>query len=139
MTLRVIALAILAVALAAPASVSGASASPQTEVKALILQQVKLFKQGRWRTMYATYSPRFRRNCPYPTFLEAQRQVRQVLGTRFTLEGIKVRVETARRAIVAYRFVKNGRTIASVTFATRDVYTRIGSRWYDDLDRVSSC
>ncbi len=139
MALRAIALTALAVALVAPASVSGASSSPQTEVKALILKQVQLFKQGRWRAMYATYTPRFRRSCPYPTFLEAQRQTRQLLGTRFTIEGIKVRVETATRAIVAYRFVKNGRTVGSVTFANRDVYTRIGSRWYDEVDRVSSC
>lgn len=139
MALRAVALAVLALALAAPASVSGASSSPQTEVKALLLKQVQLFKQARWRAMYATYTTRFRRSCPYPTFLEAQRQTRQILGTRFTIEGIKVRVETATRAIVAYRFVRNGRTVASVTFASRDVYTRIGSRWYDELDRVSSC
>jgi len=139
MTLRAITLAVLAFALAAPASVSGASASPQTEVKALILKQAQLFKQGHWRAMYATYTPRFRRSCPYPTFLEAQRQTRQLLGTRFTLAGIKVRVETAARAIVAYQFVKGGKIVARVTFTNRDVYTRIGSRWYDELDRVSSC
>jgi len=139
MSLRAIILAVLAIVLAAPASVSGASSSPSTEVKALILKQTQLFKQGRWRAMYATYTPSFRRSCPFPTFLEAQRQTRQFLGTRFTIAGIKVRVETARRAIVAYRFVKNGKTVASVTFQNRDVYTRIGSRWYDELDRVSSC
>jgi hypothetical protein len=35
--------------------------------------------------------------------------------------------------------VKSGRTVATVTFAHRDVYVKIGSRWYDELDVVSNC
>ena len=67
------------------------------------------------------------------------RHTRSILGTNFELRGIQVRMETPRRAIVAYRFVKNGQTIASVTFRHRDVYAKIGARWYDELDRVSAC
>lgn len=101
MTLRAIALAILAVALAAPATVSGASSSAATDVRAVLLEQSHLFKQGKWRAMYATYTPRFRRSCAYSTFVSQQREARRLLGTNFQLRGIRVRVETARRAIVA--------------------------------------
>jgi len=30
-------------------------------------------------------------------------------------------------------------TVAQVTLGNRDVYTKIRSRWYDELDRVSAC
>jgi hypothetical protein len=89
--------------------------------------------------MYATYTSRFRRSCPYSRFVANQRAARRSLGTRFSLTGIQVRMETATRAIVAYRFVRDGRTIGQVRLRDRDVYTRIGSRWYDELDRVSTC
>jgi hypothetical protein len=107
--------------------------------KATLNQQAALFKQGKWRRMYATYTPRFRRSCPYARFVAGQRRARRVVGTSFELRGIQVRRETPTRAVVAYRFVKNGQTIVGVTFRDRDVYAKIGSRWYDELDRVSSC
>ncbi len=137
MALRAIALAALAVVLAAPASV--ASTSQAAEVRAVLVKQAGLLKEGRWRAMYATYTPRFRRSCPYAKFVSQSRQTRQILGPNFKLQGISVRAETATRAIVAYRFVRDGRTIAQVTLKHRDVYVKIGSRWYDELDRVSAC
>ncbi len=139
MSLRVIAVAAIALALLAPASVSGASSSSATDVKALLLKQSQLFKQGKWRAMYATYSPKFRASCPYTKFVAGQRETRRILGTNFQLRGIRVRVETARRAITAYSFVRDGKTLGAVTFRDRDVYAKIGSRWYDELDRLSSC
>ena len=139
MSLRVIAAAAVALALLAPASVSGASSSSATDVKALLLKQSQLFKQGKWRAMYATYSPKFRASCPYAKFVAGQQETRRILGTNFQLTGIRVRVETARRAIAAYTFVRNGKTLGSVTFRHRDVYAKIGSRWYDELDRISAC
>ena len=133
MILRVVA-ALLAVAALAPiASAQG------TSPRATLLQQAAQVKQAKWRAMYATYTPRFRRSCPYSRFVQNGRQTRSILGTNFELRGIQVRMETPRRAIVAYRFVKNGQTIASVTFRHRDVYAKIGARWYDELDRVSAC
>jgi hypothetical protein len=132
--LRPVVVLVLTVALLAPAA-AAQSASP----KATLLQQASLVKQAKWPAMYATYTPRFRRSCPYPRFVQNGRQLRALLGTNFQVRGIQVRMESATRAILAYRFVRGGRTVASVTFAHRDVYTRIGSRWYDDLDRVSAC
>jgi hypothetical protein len=127
-------IAVVALALLAPtASAQG------TSPRSTLLQQASLVKQAKWRAMYATYTPRFRRSCPYPTFVQNARRLRAILGTNFQVRGIQVRTESRTRAIVAYHFVRGGRTVASVTFAHRDVYTRIGSRWYDDLDRVSAC
>jgi hypothetical protein len=125
---------VAAAALLAPLAAAQGS-SPQ----ATLLQQANLLKQGNYRALYATYTPQFRRNCPYARFVRGQRTGRRMLGTDFSVTGIQVRMETPRRAIVAYRIVRGGRTVVNVTFRNRDVYTRIGARWHDQLDRVSSC
>src|SRR5688572_28031394 len=130
---------VLAALLAVAVLASAASAAGGSSPRALLLQQASLFKEGKWRAMYATFTPRFRRSCSYTKFATQQGRVRRELGTNFQLQGIRVRRETATRAIVAYRFVRNGKTIAAVTLRDRDVYTRIGSSWYDELDRVSAC
>jgi hypothetical protein len=134
MTIRAAILASLAVALLAPVA-SAQRATP----RATLLQQAALLKQAKWRAMYATYTPRYRRSCPYTRFVQNARATRRVLGPDFELRRIQVRLETASRAIVAYSFVRNGQTLARVTLRHRDVYTKIGSRWYDERDRVSSC
>lgn len=126
--------AVVAVVAFAPLA-SAQSTSP----RATLLQQATNLKQAKWRAMYGTYTARFRRSCPYSRFVRESRQVRQILGTDFQVRGIEVRMETASRAIVAYRFVKGGQTVAAVTFRHRDVYVKSGSRWYDELDRVSAC
>ncbi|HET9324579.1 MAG TPA: hypothetical protein VFO03_11935 [Gaiellaceae bacterium] len=133
MTFRIL-VAVLVGAFLVPIAVAQSSTPAAT-----LNQQAALFKQGKFRRMYATYTPRFRRSCPYARFVFGQRRARRLLGTKFRLRGIRARRETRTRAIVAYRFVKNGQTVVKVTFRDRDVYRLIGSRWYDDLDRVSSC
>ncbi len=138
MNVRAAALVVL-LALLAPSAVTGAPTQRFQDPKTTLLTQATLLKQGKWREMYATYTPRFRRNCPYAKFVAQGRQTRQLLGTRFQIRGIQVRLETASRAIIAYRFVRDGRTIAAVTLKHRDVYKLIGTRWYDELDRVSAC
>ena len=133
MTLRTVAAALAVAALAPVAGAQG------TSPRATLLQQAQLLKQAKWRAMYATYTPRFRRSCPYPRFVENSRATRRFLGTSFRMQNIQVRNETPTRAILAYTFVKDGRAIARVTLRHRDVYAKIGSRWYDELDRVSAC
>ena len=125
---------LIVLAFAAPAAWA-----QRADPKATILQQIALYKQGKWRAMYATYTPRFRRSCGYRRFVSVQTRNRGVTGTSFQLRGIQVRRETPSRAILAYRLVQGGRTVLQVTFRHRDVYTRIGGRWYDELDRVSAC
>jgi hypothetical protein len=132
-TLRAVTAVFLVAFLAPIASAQG------TSPRATLLQQATQMKQAKWRAMYATYTPRFRRACPYSRFVQASRQTRTILGTNFQIRGIQVRIETPRRAIVAYTFVGNGQAIARVTFRHRDVYVKSGSRWYDELDRVSAC
>jgi hypothetical protein len=139
MTLRLVIPAVLALALLAPTATSGAAQQRTENPRSTLLRQAGLLKQAKWRAMYATFTPRFRRSCSYAKFVRQQRQTRQFLGPSFQLRGIQVRLETARRAIIAYRFVRDGRTLASVTFRHRDVYVLIGSRWFDELDRVSTC
>jgi hypothetical protein len=123
----------------APAATMNAIASPQSEVRALLLHQSRLFKQQRWRALYATLTPRLRARCPYARFVRTQRQNHAILGSNFQLRDIRVRIETRTRAIAAYSFVKNGQVIVRVTFRVRDVYVKSGSRWLDEYDRVSGC
>src|SRR5918999_1530458 len=120
MTARLAAVALAAAVLAAPAAVSAAAPTDAAAVRAVLVRQANLVKRGDWRAMYATYTPRFRKNCPYARFVAQGRQTRQLLGTRFQIRGIQVRLETASRAIIAYRFVRDGRTIAAVTLKHRD-------------------
>ena len=134
MTVRVVVVSLIAVAVLVPVA-SAQRATP----RATLLQQASLLKQAKWRAMYATYTARFRRNCPYARFVRNGQQTRQAIGTSFQLRDIRVRFETQTRAIVAYSFVRNGRTLARVTFRHRDVYAKIGPRWFDQLDRVSTC
>lgn len=134
MTIRAVIVASLAVALVAPVA-SAQRATP----RATLLQQAALLKQAKWQAMYATYTPRFRRSCPYTRFVQNARATRRTLGPNFELRQIQVRMETPSRVIVAYSFVRRGRTLGRVTLRHRDVYTKIGSRWYDELDGVSSC
>ena len=138
MAVRVV-LALAVLALLAPPAVSAVPEQRAQHPRTTLLQQASLLKQGKWREMYATYTPRFRRSCPYATFVRHSRQTRQVLGPEFELRGIRVRMETARRALLAYTFARGRRTIATVTFRHRDVYVLIGSRWFDELDRLSTC
>ena len=139
MSFRPLGLALIAVALAVPASGAGGISTPQTEVRATILHQASLFKQKRWRTLYQTMTPRLRAKCPYARFVPVQRENYSILGSNFQLRNIRVRAETGARAIAAYSFVKNGQALVRVTFSHRDVYVKVGSRWLDELDRVSGC
>ena len=136
------ALAVLAVLAALAATARPGTAAPAAEadkVRAVLLQQAALFKAGRWRAMYATYTPRYRARCPYAAWARSQRRLQQEIGTSFTVRNVRVRV-TGTRALVAYRFVSAaGETIGAVDFADEDVYTRIRGRWLDEYDTVSSC
>jgi len=139
MSLRLIVIALVAAVFAAPTTGSGGVSSVQTEVRATLLHQSRLFKQQRWRALYRTMTPRLRARCPYARFVRTQRENYSILGSNFQIRNIRVRAETATRAIAAYSFVKNGQTVVRVTFRHRDVYVKMGGRWLDEVDRVSGC
>jgi hypothetical protein len=101
----------------------------------LLFKQARLFKQANFQAMYATYTPNFRKRCPWRKFLRGQAQARQVLGVHFTLRGVRVRLATSRRALLAYRFVTERGQIS----ITGDLYVKMGNAWYDEYDRVTSC
>jgi hypothetical protein len=134
------ALVALAVMLAVPAVVSAAAPSDTAAVRSVLLRQAALMKQGKWRQMYATYTPRFRGRCPYARFVRGGQQTRRILGPNFRLDQIQIRLGPGgRRALAAYRFVRNGRPLVAVRFSDGDTYVKIGNRWFDELDRVSAC
>jgi hypothetical protein len=134
------AIAALAVVLVVPAVGGAAAPSDTTAVRSVLLSQASLMKQGRWRQMYATYTPRYRARCPYSQFVQNGRQSRALLGPNFRLDRIQVRIRPGgRQALVSYRFVRNGRPLATVRFDHGDLYAKIGNRWFDEFDRVSAC
>lgn len=133
---RVGAVFLLSIVAAVPTAQSAVD-SPRS----LILTQARLFKQGRFRVMYVTtYTPNFRMRCPWPTYLRGQTALKRHLGSRFSLRHVRVQMLSARRALVAYQFVRaNGQLLGSVTFRDGDLYVKVGGRWYDEYDRVSVC
>lgn len=134
------AVAAVAVLLAFPAVGGAAAPSDTAAVRTVLLRQASLMKQGKWREMYATYTARYRAQCPYSRFVQNGRQARALLGPNFRVDRIQVRVRAGgRRALAAYRFVVDGRPVAAVRFSHGDVYAKIGNRWFDEVDPVSAC
>jgi hypothetical protein len=113
------------------------STSEASKVRSLLIHQVSLFNAGRWRQLWATYTPRFRSHCPYPRFAASGSQARPILG-RARVRNVAVRV-TGRRAHVTYQLIARGRVFPGGTARSPDVYVRIGGRWFDEEDAVSSC
>lgn len=129
--------AVLALVLVIP-SVAGARGGEDVKaLRALLQQQTTLLKQGKFRAMYALTTRRFRNRCRYARFVRSQRADRRRLGPTAQVDRIQVRFLTARRAIVAYRFLKRGRPFVWVRFSRRDLHAKVGSRWYDEYDRIA--
>jgi hypothetical protein len=129
-----IALAAVAAGLAvAPATGSGEATTP----RGALLNQVRLFNAGNWPAMYRTFTRRFRASCPYSTFAAQGRQARANLG-RLSVRNVRVR-RTGNRATLTYQNVAQGVVIQTVTRRHPDLYVRIGGRWYDEKDSVTSC
>lgn len=137
MSLRtaIVAPAVLVVAIP---GVAGARGGEDVKaLRALLQKQLTLTKQGEFRVIYRTTTTRrFRARCPYPRFVQLAREVRAALGPTAKIDRILVRFLSKRRALLSYRFLKNGRPFLRVRFSDRDVYAKVGSRWYDDYDRV---
>ena len=131
----------LVFSLAAASATAAAPHSESDRVKAVIFTQVKLFKQGRYRAMYdRTITRKFRATCPWARYRGAQLLLRRFLGARFTLRGVRARMLSRTRALLAYRFVRvNGQVAGRTTFSDRDIYVKVGRRWLDEFDRVSGC
>jgi hypothetical protein len=129
-----------ALALPLAPSASAVSLGPTTP-RAAILYQAKLFRQGKFRVKYmTTYTANFRARCPYARYLADQRYGRRIMGPRFTLRDVRIRLQGPTRALLAYRYVSgDGRWVVAVTFKDGDVYVRQGRFWYDEHDGVTHC
>ena len=140
MVRRAVFIVALAAALALPAGLSAVNLGPTTP-RAAILYQAKLFRQGKFRIKYTTtYTANFRARCPYAKYAADQRYGRRIMGPRFTLRDVRVRLQSPTRALLAYRYVSgDGKWVVSVTFTDGDVYVKQGRFWYDEHDRVTDC
>ena len=130
----------LAAALALPSGLSAVNLGPTTP-RAAILYQAKLFREGKFRVKYlTTYTANFRARCSYARYLADQRYGRRIMGPRFTLRDVRVRLRSPTRALLAYRYVSgDGRWVVAVTFKDGDVYVKQGRFWYDEHDNVTHC
>jgi hypothetical protein len=54
------------------------------------------------------------------------------------VRNVRVR-RTGNRATLTYQNVAQGVVIQTVTRRHPDLYVRIGGRWYDEKDTVTSC
>jgi hypothetical protein len=131
-------LVVAVVLVVAMPSLAGARGGEDVKaIRALLHQRMTLLKQGKFRAMYALTTSRFRARCPYVRFARENRRLRRALGRTALVDRIQVRFLAARRAQVAYRFLKNRRPYLWVRFRHRDGYTKVGRRWYDEYDRVA--
>lgn len=125
--------AVLAFAVAMPATGDGAATTP----RGTLLYQTRLFNAGNWPAMYRTFTRRFRASCPYRTFVAEGNAARKALG-RLSVRNVGVRI-TRNRAALTYQQLAQGKVIATVTRRHPDLYVRIGGRWYDEMDSVTAC
>jgi hypothetical protein len=128
---------VLVVALAMPAIAGARGGEDVRAIRALLQQRMTLLKQGKYRAMYALTTQRYRANCRYVKFVAVNRKLRRALGRTALVDRIRVKFLAARRAHVAYRFLKNRRPYRWVGFNRRDAYTKVGRRWFDDYDGLA--
>lgn len=136
MSLRVPVLAVVLI-LVSP-SLAGARGGPDVRaIRALLHRQMALVKEGNFRALYETTTTRrFRAGCDFDRFVRIQRRLRLRLGPTAQVDRIRVSFPARRRAVVAYRYLKNRRPVVWVGFRAGDLYVKIGSRWYDEHDRT---
>ncbi len=129
--------ALAAVAAQPMAAGTTASASEATKARAVLLYEVQLFNQSRWRAAWRTYTPRIHSGCSYQRFAAGMKTIRARVG-RVALHNIAVRV-TGNRAFITYRIVGHGKVVGGAAARNPDVFARIGGRWFDDVDADGLC
>ena len=120
-----------------PAAVDAAGGRDVRAIRGLLHQELSLLKRGDFRQLYSLTTPEFRRQCRYPRFLYDARRFRRTLGSTAVVDRVRVDFKTRRRAIVEYRYLKNRRPFIWVRFEKGDRYAKLGTRWYDDYDRIA--
>jgi len=132
--MRIAVVLVLVLLLVAPAAATSTS-GPAT-ARAVLLTQVSLFRQGKFKAMYTTtYTPTYRAHCPWSAFKRGQTALKRYLGPGFTLRRVRTRMLSARRALLAYQLLRRDGTVAgTATFQDHDLYVKTGGRWYDEYD-----
>ena len=130
-------LALAGLASQAAVGESETTTSEAANVRAQLLYEVGLFNQARWQQLWQTYTPRVRRGCSYPRFVAGMRSIRAHYG-RATVRNVAVRVR-GRRASVLYQIIAHGKVAGGPTAKNPDIFARIGSRWFDDVDPDGLC
>jgi hypothetical protein len=135
-SVRVLVLAVVLVLLS-PSLAGARGGADVRAIRALLHRQMALAKDGNFRTLYqTTTTARFRAGCDYDRFVRIHRRLQLRLGPAAQVDRIQVRFTSARRAVVAYRYLKNRRPFLWVRFRAGDLYVKIGRRWYDEHDRT---
>jgi hypothetical protein len=124
-------------ALAMPTLGDAAGGRDVRAIRGLLHQQLSLLKQGKFRQLYALTTPGFRQRCSYPRFLRISREARRKLGPTSVVDRIRVDFKSRRLAVVEYRYLKNGKPFLWVRFRKGDRYAKLGTRWYDEFDRLA--
>jgi hypothetical protein len=133
---RLTTLIVLAAVTGGLAVAPAAGRSEATTPRGALLNQARLFNAGNWRLLYGTFTRRFRASCSYATFAAQGREARSM--GRLTVRNVRVR-QAGNRATLTYQNVVAGVVVQTVTRRHPDLYVRIGGRWYDEKDYVTSC
>jgi hypothetical protein len=122
----------------AAAARTAAPASDATTIAALLRRQTALWNAARWQALWRTYTPRFRRGCDYRLWLNEQRAAKRLIQGKLAVRQIRVRVR-GRRATVSYILLLGGTGYSVVKPPRADVYVKVGRRWLDEGDHITTC
>jgi hypothetical protein len=131
--IRTIHAVIVIAAVAASAAVAATPISQATPV-ATLRSEDALSRTGQTKRLWALFTPRFHRQCPYAKFAVLQQKQAKIL------KQLKLRVTGSRvvgaRAYVSYRYLLGTKVAVTVT---GDVFVKIRGRWFDELDHSTRC
>lgn len=132
-TSKLLAAVITALALPAAGAAAAPSLSP-TGPAQVTLQQDRLLRAGEFKKLYGLFTTRFKQQCGYAKFQQ------QAAKSRSQLKGITLKVTgeqiTGSRGIVKYKYLRGTKVLATIT---NDLYVKVGGRWLDEVDPVTSC
>ena len=133
-------LLVAALAVAAFAATASPAATPPDAraVATLLRQQTAHFNAGRWRQLWATYTPRFHRTCSYRLWLREQRATKAFVGGRVAVRAVRVRL-TSRSRARELRLLLGRQGYAVVRPPRDDLYVKIRGRWRDEGDQITTC
>ena len=96
--------------------------------------QDSYLRAGKYRQLWGLFTPRFHASCNYSKFLaEAKQQRAETKGLRLVLLSERI---VGNRGYLKYHYLQGSKVVVTIA---NDLYVRIGGRWLDEVDRVTSC